>query len=55
MADVKLRDGVDSNDSALSKTLPLNIPVRGAELVGTVACAAGPSAALRGVAGMGDT
>ena len=53
-----LREGIESSDSALSKTLPLNIPLRGAAEVeeeGTVACAAGPRAALRGVAGTGLT
>lgn len=48
---------MDSSDSALSKTFPLNIPLRGAAVVeeGTVACAAGPRAALKGVGGTGLT
>lgn len=55
------RRGLESNESARSKTLPLNMPLRELEAaaalapppVGTVACAAGPRAALRGVAGSG--
>lgn len=55
---VMLRDGIERSESARSKTFPLNMPLRGPlELAddGTVACAAGPRAALSGVAGSGLT
>lgn len=46
---------IDKRASARSKTFPLNIPLYDAlcGVDGTVACTAGPSAALAGVIGIG--